>query len=81
MFDPTNQQIMKKSNENFKWFVSHYDELKDKFRGKFIAIDDNKIVDSDIHQENLLTKLTNMYGDIRHIFIYYISEKDYVSMI
>ncbi|MDN5868127.1 MAG: DUF5678 domain-containing protein, partial [Candidatus Nitrosocosmicus sp.] len=78
---PHNQEIIKRSNKNFQWFVTHFNKIKNDYRGRFIAIDNNDVIDSDIEQATLLNRLSEKYDDIRHIFIHYISEKDYVSII
>lgn len=34
----TEIELFKKTETDFNWFADHYDELKEKFKGKYVAI-------------------------------------------
>ncbi len=80
LLKPENQEMIKKSNENFQWFVKHYDELKEKYKGKYIAIDDGKVIAENSDRVQLIDYLSKQFNDIRAILIQYIKEKDYLTI-
>jgi len=75
LLDLNNIKINKKFENNFHWFIEHYEQLKIDFENKIIAIDDNKVIDSDVDIEFLLQRLREKYGDIRQILIKYIKNR------
>ncbi|MDX1372142.1 MAG: DUF5678 domain-containing protein [Nitrososphaeraceae archaeon] len=75
LLDLNNIEINKKFENNFHWFIEHYGQLKIDFANKIIAIDDYKVIDSDVDIELLLQRLREKYGDIRHILIKYIKNR------
>jgi hypothetical protein len=81
LLKPENQEMVKKSNENFQWFVKHYDELKEKYKGKYVAIHDGKVVAENTDHEQLIDYLSKEFDDRRSILVQYIKEKDYLTMI
>lgn len=78
LLDIKNIEINKNFENNFHWFIKHYEQLKVDFENKIIAIDDNKVIDSDIDIELLLQRLREKYGDIRQILIKYIKKQNYM---
>lgn len=76
LLDIKNIEINKKFENNFHWFIKHYEQLKVDFENKIIAIDDNKVIDSDVDIEFLLQRLREKYGDIRQILIKYIKKQE-----
>jgi hypothetical protein len=81
LFTPESLQMMKRFEENFQYYAKHYNELREKYRGKFIAIDQGKIIAENSDHSQLLEYLSKEYKDTRPIFIQYISEKDYMIMV
>jgi len=78
LVDPRRVEADRIFNDNFKWFMDHYEEVKKDHLDSFVAIDNNAVVDSDKDVENLIRRLRETYGDdIRRIFIQYLTEKDY----
>jgi len=80
LLDLNNIKINKKFENNFHWFIEHYEQLKIDFENKIIAIDDNKVIDSDVDIEFLLQRLREKYGDIRQILIKYIKNRILVHL-
>ena len=80
LLDIKNIEINKNFENNFHWFIKHYEQLKVDFENKIIAIDDNKVIDSDIDIELLLQRLREKYGDIRQILIKYIKKNQSYMM-
>ena len=56
---------MAKSNLNLKWFSNNHENLIDEYQDKFVAIDDERIIDSDKDINELLERLkkNNRYTD------------------
>lgn len=53
---------LEKLAENFQWLGLRYDNLREKYPGKYVAIQDRRVVDYDGDLENLMKRL-----DIRNI--------------
>jgi hypothetical protein len=68
--------MMRRFDENFRYYAKHYSELREKHSGKYIAIDQGKVVAEDSDHSQLLDYLSRQYGDTRPIFIQYIREKE-----
>ncbi len=57
--------------DNFEWFNSQYDNLKNEFNSQYVAIREKQIVDSDISLEKLIKRL-NVQNYDKSIAIEYI---------
>jgi hypothetical protein len=57
--------------DNFEWFNSQYDNLKNEFNRQYVAIREKQIVDSDISLEKLIKRL-NVQNYDKSIAIEYI---------
>jgi len=75
LLKPENLQMMKRSNDNFEWFARHYDELKQKYKKKYIAIDNGDVIAEDSDHLQLIEYLNRQFHDTRAILIQYIPEK------
>jgi hypothetical protein len=70
MLTPLNIQISQPSVEEPSqelrqselYYISHISELVDKYNGNFIAIMENRVLDSDISLDLLMTRVYNNYG-------------------
>lgn len=80
LLDLKNIEINKKFENNFHWFIKNYEQIKADFENKIIAIDDNKVIDSDVDIESLLQRLREKYGDIRQILIKYVKKQESYRM-
>ncbi len=81
LINSEDEQIIKKANSNYLWFVNNYEYLNKSYKDKFIAID-NKVIDYDSEQPKLLSRLRKKYGNnTNHIFFTYIGEKDNLTFI
>ena len=63
----------KKFKRNSEWFQNHYEELKDKYKDEYVAIDieTNTMdpVDHDKDYETLIKRLREKYGDLSFFVI------------
>ncbi|HEY7571266.1 MAG TPA: hypothetical protein VH796_07855 [Nitrososphaeraceae archaeon] len=46
---------------NYRWLREHYNELKSIYNNQWVAIDDNKVLDSDSEFRILLDRIMNSY--------------------
>lgn len=81
LFAPERLQMMRQFQENFRYYAEHYSELRDRYRGKYIAIDKGRVVAENPDQSQLLRFLSQQVGDTRPIFIQYISEKEHIMTV
>jgi len=63
------------SEGNYNWIEHNFLELKEKYKGNYIAVKRYKVLDSDKNKEKLIEKLKKNYGDIKYTTIAYIHEK------
>ena len=80
LLNPENLQMVKRSNDNFEWFVKHYDELKLKHKKKYIAVDNANVIAEDTDLTRLIEFLDKEFTDRRAILIQYMPEKDYLAI-
>ena len=67
-------QMLISGQKDILWFESNLKGLKDRYNNKFIAIYDNKVIESDYNLDNLLKKLKNLSIDLSVVFIKFISQ-------
>jgi hypothetical protein len=60
--------------QNMEWFRAHYPELKRKYAGKFVAINNQRVVDSDMDSYKLINRLRKQNGDLRAFAIEHVSD-------
>jgi hypothetical protein len=48
-----------------EWFRAHYPELKHKYPDKFVAVYNQKVIDTDSDSFRLINRLRKEYGDLR----------------
>ena len=73
-------EIAKIHNESFIWYYNNLQKIQESNTGKFIAIYEKKIIESDKDKDYLFQKLREKYDDkkIEEIFINYVNPKGYV---
>jgi len=72
-----NDEVIKSGiayGQNCKWFMFNYSKFKEQCRGRFVAVFDKKIIDSDIHFETLMNRLSKMKIDANAVFTMYVPE-------
>ncbi len=62
--------------KNEEWFSAHLKELEPKYRGKFLAIKDQKVIAAEENLEKLLATLKEKGIDLDLVFIASIPPKD-----
>jgi hypothetical protein len=57
--------ILTKSNANLKWFIDNHEMLLDKYQEKFVAIDEEQVIESnsDIKELMEILKQNNRLSD------------------
>jgi len=50
-------ELLNKNEADLKWFVKHESSLTEEFDNKFVAIENEKVVESDKNIKNLVEKL------------------------
>jgi hypothetical protein len=76
-----NQSIMEKYDDNFLWLVLNYDIIESQYKNKYVAIDDNSIIDSDNDPYILNDRLKQKYPDkMNYILTKFIPDKNYLMV-
>jgi len=69
---------LRKFNQNLEWFQDNYETLKQQFKGEFVAIKDEKVIDNDKDYIKLINKLKSKYDDIKTIVVEQVNENKYI---
>ena len=60
---------------NCKWFIFNYSKFKEQYREKFVAVYNEKIIDSDTDFEKLMNRLVGMKIDVNAVFTMYVRKE------
>jgi hypothetical protein len=60
--DKQSSETLERFQANYRWLHEHYNELKSTYNNQWVAIDDNKVLDSDFEFHTLLDRIMNSYG-------------------
>jgi Family of unknown function (DUF5678) len=63
-YDEKDIEKLNKFNKNLRWFRDHYDELKTKYKGEYVAINDSDVMGHDTNAEQLINRLKDTFGDL-----------------
>lgn len=76
-------ELLKIHNESLKWMYDNLSEIQDSYSGKFIAIFNKKVVDSDEDRGILFQKLSAKFDkrEIEEIFVDYVNPKDVILIL
>jgi hypothetical protein len=69
---------LKKFNKDLNWFQDNYAKLKEKHKGNYLAIKDEKVIDHDNNVDRLLERLKEKYEDTTSIVVEHINEHRYI---
>jgi hypothetical protein len=69
-------QILKVAEEDTKWFSEKYEELRDKYEGKVVAIKNRDVVSDADSVEELVEKVQKKGEDTAYLLIETIPRKD-----
>ena len=61
-------------HQNMEWFRDHYPELKKKYADEFVAVNNQRVVDSDADSYKLIHRLRKQYGDLRSCAIEHVDD-------
>jgi hypothetical protein len=60
--DKQASETLERFQANYRWLHKHYNELKSLYNNQWVAIDDNKVLDSDFEFHTLLDRIMSSYG-------------------
>ena len=66
--------LFKEHDENWSCFEKHYDELVEKFDGKFVAVYEQRLVDHDREMNTLMKRIEPRYPP-DHVFVEFVSRE------
>ena len=67
--------LLEKMEKNGSWFSSHYNEIVEKYKNEFIAIEDAKIIAHNPRLDALLEELKKKGKNLSEILIEFVTEK------
>ena len=67
-------EMLVKGQRDLAWFEANINILKNKFNNKFIAFNNENIIDADSNLDNLIGKLKNKNIDMSNVFIKFVSK-------
>ncbi|RLI30207.1 hypothetical protein DRO48_03680 [Candidatus Bathyarchaeota archaeon] len=67
---------MKEDEENVKWLIQHYEQLKREYPNKYVAIRKKKVVDADTDITKLMQRLERRFGGTENVLIHFINTKN-----
>jgi uncharacterized protein DUF5678 len=74
IYDRKELKKIKNFERDLRWFKLNYDEIKSGYKGQHVAIEDEKIIDSDRDPIILFKRLEKKYEDLSSLVVEYISE-------
>jgi len=63
-------------DKDFAWIGEHWEELKSKYPGKYIAVRRGRVIDFDEDKKRLRRRLEERFGDIWDIIITFIPAEE-----
>jgi len=66
---------LRKFDNDLDWFLENYEKLKKEYKGEYVAVKEQKIVDHDKDAKILLKRMKEKYGDISSLVVEHISER------
>jgi hypothetical protein len=69
---------LKKYKENLEWFQSNYPQLKEQYKGEYVAIKDRNVI---AHNSDLQQLLNNIDKDNTSMVIEHINEQRYLYIL
>ncbi len=68
--------LRREVDEDFAWIGEHWEELRSKYPGKYIAVRERQVIDSDEDKERLKRRLEERFGDVWGIIITFIPAEE-----
>lgn len=75
------RKALRSYSENMTWFRGHYTDLIGKYADKFVAINNDKPIDSDTDPRRLIGRLQDKYGEKTATFAIEFVSKNAVELI
>jgi hypothetical protein len=74
--DEKELEKLKNFNRDLMWFKANYDEIKSHYKGQYVAIKDEEIIDSDTDVMKLFERLRKekKYDYVSSLVVEYINE-------
>lgn len=74
IYDKEELDKLETYKRNLRWFKANYSEIKASHNGQYVAIKDEKLVDSDEDPEALFKRLKEVYADLSRLVVEYVSQ-------
>ena len=68
--------LRREVEEDFAWIGEHWEELRERYPGKYIAVRGGRVIDFDEDKELLRRRLEERFGDIWGIIITFIPAEE-----
>jgi len=72
---------LKQGNEQLEWLTKHYEELRKRYKNRYVAIKDKKIVMDDSDIERLIKRLQQEHYNLQDITIEFMPDDDFIMVI
>ena len=66
--------LLTKHGEDMEWFLSNYDKLVEKYDGRFVAVYERSVVDSDEDLDRLIERVSGKWP-LERVIIEYVSKE------
>ena len=66
---------LRKFDKDLDWFLENSEKLKKEYKGEYVAVKEQKIVDHDKDAKILLKRMKGKYGDISSLVVEYVNER------
>ncbi len=74
-------ELAQKLMADMKWLHDNYDSITEKYSNKFVAVEDGKIIDSDVEMDILIKKLEKGNKNPDTLLIELVNPKDFILII
>lgn len=73
--------ILNNIENDSEWLYSHYEEIRERFSDKFIAVKNRNVIESDASMENLVKKLEKKGENPSFLLTKFITRKEIVLIL
>lgn len=70
-----NLKVMEEFERNQKWFIDNFEDILKKYRGKFVAVWNQRVIDAEEDLEKLSKTVKEKTKGARSAYVRYVSEK------
>jgi nicotinamide riboside kinase len=69
------EKRLEEFDKNIQWFQNNYNDLKKEFKGQYVAINNQEVIDHDKDYNKLLERIKEKFGGASEFVIEFISDK------